>query len=78
MQDANVSTMGIEHSTFRTEAPPRIEWFPLAGIAGSVMPRLIWKSKRLALQKGGAGKETGTACIVSQSRIRAIPEPCGR
>ena len=37
MQDANVSTMGIEHSTFRTEAPPRIEWFPLAGIAGAVM-----------------------------------------
>ena len=37
MQDANVSTMRIEHSTFRTEAPPQIEWFPLAGIAGAVM-----------------------------------------
>jgi hypothetical protein len=37
MQDANVSTMRIEHSTFRTEAPPRIAWFPLAAIAGAVM-----------------------------------------
>src|SRR3954465_3850844 len=37
MQDANVSTMGIEHSTFRTEAPPPIEWLPLAGLAGAVM-----------------------------------------